>query len=119
MAAPYEHFADRLRKALDRADFVQGRGRTSSLAQRYAVSRETARKWLTGLALPELSRILELAKDFDVSLEWLATGRGPIPLGVREPSAIYRRLSDNEGRLLDVFRKLPESKRQLLVKFLS
>lgn len=119
MAAPYEHFADRLRKALDRTGFVQGRGRTSALAHRYAVSRETARKWLTGLALPELPRIIELAKDFDISLEWLATGRGPIPLGVGEASAAYRRLTDNEGRLLDAFRKLPESKRQSLVKFLS
>lgn len=119
MAAPYEDFADRLRKALDRAGFVQGRGRTSALADRYAVSRETARKWLTGLALPELPRIIELAKEFGVSLEWLATGRGPVPLGVRESSSAYRRLTDSEGRLLDAFHKLPESKRQLLVKFLS
>lgn len=119
MAAPYEQFADRLRKALDRAGFVQARGRTGALATRYAVSRETARKWLTGLALPELPRIIELARDFDVSLEWLATGRGSIPLGVGEASATYRRLTDNEGRLLEAFRKLPESKRQLLVKFIS
>lgn len=119
MAASYEQFANRLRKALDRADFVAGRGRTSALAVRYAVSRETVRKWLAGLALPELPRIIELAKDFDVSMEWLATGRGSIAPGVGEASALYRRLSDNEGHLLDAFRKLPESKRQLLVKFLS
>jgi transcriptional regulator with XRE-family HTH domain len=119
MAAPYEHFAGRLRKALDRTDFTPGRGRTSALSARYAVSRETARKWLTGLALPELPRIIELAKDFDVNLEWLATGRGPITPGVSETSALYRRLSENESHLLDAFRKLPESKRQLLVKFLS
>ncbi|MDO1528568.1 helix-turn-helix domain-containing protein [Fulvimonas sp. R45] len=119
MAAPYEHFAERLRKALDRSGFEQGRSRTGALAQRYAVSRETARKWLTGLALPELPRIIELAKDFDVSLEWLATGRGAMAPGVGEAGATYRRLTDNEGHLLDVFRKLPESKRQLLVKFLS
>jgi len=119
MAAPYEEFAKRLRKALDRAGFEQGRGRTSALAARYAVSRETARKWLTCLALPEFPRIIELAKDFDISLEWLATGRGSIAPGVGETGALYRRLSDNEGHLLDAFRKLPESKRQLLVKFLA
>ncbi|KZC22888.1 DNA-binding protein [Rhodanobacter thiooxydans] len=119
MAAPYEHFASRLRKALDQAGFVPGRGRTSTLATRYAVSRETARKWLTGLALPELPRIIELAKDFDVNLEWLATGRGPAAPGVGEAGALYRRLSDNESHLLNAFRKLPEAKRQLLVKFLS
>lgn len=119
MAAPYEQFAERLRKALDRAGFEQGRGRTGALAASYAVSRETARKWLTGLALPELPRIIELARDFDVSLEWLVTGRNPVPLGVEETGAVYRRLNDNEGRLLEAFRKLPEPKRQLLVKFLS
>jgi transcriptional regulator with XRE-family HTH domain len=119
MAAPYEDFAGRLRKALDRAGFIQGRGRTSALADRYAVSRETVRKWLTGLTLPELSRIIELAKDFDVSLEWLATGRGSMPPGVGETGTVYRRLTDSDGRLLDAFHKLTETKRQLLVKFLS
>ncbi|MDE2155646.1 MAG: helix-turn-helix domain-containing protein [Xanthomonadaceae bacterium] len=119
MTAPYEDFAVRLRQTLDRARFVQGRGRTSTLADRYAVSRETARKWLTGLALPELPRIIELAKDFDTSFEWLATGRGHARLGVGEKSSVYQRLTDNEGRLLDAFRNLPEAKRQLLVEFLS
>lgn len=118
MAGPYEDFADRLRQALDRAHFEQGRGRTSALADRYAVSRETARKWLTGLALPELARIIELAKDFDVSFEWLATGRGQPRLGVAETSAVYR-LTDHEGRMLEAFRNLPKEKRRLLVEFLS
>ena len=86
MAAPYEKFADRLRQMLDRARFEEGRGRTGALADRYAVSRETARKWLTGLTLPELARIIELAKDFDASFEWLATGRGQVHL--RSPPPI-------------------------------
>ncbi|TAL86357.1 MAG: DNA-binding protein [Rhodanobacter sp.] len=120
MAAPYEDFADRLRRTLDRARFVEGRGRTGALADRYAVSRETARKWLTGLTLPELARIIELAKDFDASFEWLATGRGQVQLGVgEEASCAYRRLTEHESRLLDAFRSLPESKRRLLVEFLS
>lgn len=119
MAAPYKEFADRLRQMLDRARFEEGRGRTSALADRYAVSRETARKWLAGLALPELARIIELAKDFDASFEWLATGRGQIYLLVAEKSAVYRRLTDNERRLLDAFRKLPENKRRQLLAFLS
>ncbi|MBD8900180.1 transcriptional regulator [Rhodanobacter sp. DHG33] len=119
MDAPYEDFAERLRKALDRTGFVPGRGRTSALAYRCGVSREAARKWLTGHALPELPRIIELAKDLGINLEWLTTGRGPMSPGVRETGAVYRRLTDNEGRLLDAFHKLPEPKRQLLVKFLS
>lgn len=119
MAAHYKDFADRLHHMLDRAQFEEGRARTSTLADRYAVSRETARKWLAGLALPELARIVELAKDFDASFEWLATGRGEVHLLVAEKSTIYRRLTDNERRLLDAFRKLPEVKRRHLVAFLS
>jgi transcriptional regulator with XRE-family HTH domain len=119
MAAPYENFADRLQQILDRARFEEGRGRTGALADRYAVSRETARKWLNGLNLPELARIIELARDFDASFEWLATGRGQIQLAVAEKSAAYRRLTDNESRLLDTFRTMPEAKRRLLVEFLS
>lgn len=119
MAATYKEFAERLRQMLDRARFEEGRGRTGALADRYAVSRETARKWLAGLTLPELARIIELAKDFDASFEWLATGRGQVHLAVAEKSPAYRRLTDNESRLLDAFRNLPEPKRRLLVEFLS
>jgi transcriptional regulator with XRE-family HTH domain len=119
MAAPHEDFAERLRHMLDRAHFTSGRGRTGALADRYTVTRETARKWLTGLALPELPRIIELAKDFDASFEWLATGRGQPRLSVKETSALYQRLTSNEGRMLEAFRNLPEPKRQLLVEFLS
>lgn len=119
MAAPYKDFADRLHLMLDHARFEEGRGRTSALADRYAVSRETARKWLTGLALPELARIIELAKDFDASFDWLATGRGQAHQAVAEKSAAYRRLTESESRLLEAFRKLPEAKRRQLVEFLS
>lgn len=74
--APYQEFAGRLHKALDRARFPADRARTGALANRYAVTRETARKWLAGLALPELERMITLATEFRVSFEWLATGRG-------------------------------------------
>lgn len=74
--APYQEFAGRLHKALDRARFPADRARTGALANRYAVTRETARKWLAGLALPELERMITLATDFRVAFEWLATGRG-------------------------------------------
>ncbi len=59
---------------------------------KYAVSRETTRKWLLGLALPELPRIIELAQDTGTNLEWLATGRGDMRIDanvVREPAGVY------------------------------
>jgi transcriptional regulator with XRE-family HTH domain len=119
MTAPYEEFAERLRLALDRIDFAPGRARTGALADRYAVSRETARKWLTGLALPELARIVELAKDFDTSFEWLATGRGQVQLRINESPPVYRQLTSAEVRVLELFNTLPEAKRKLLLQFFS
>lgn len=44
---------------------------------------------------------------------------GQVHLAVAEKSPAYRRLTDNESRLLDAFRNLPEPKRRLLVDFLS
>ncbi len=119
MTTPSEAFAERLRYMLDRADFPAGRGRTGALADRCAVSRETARKWLTGLALPELARIIELAKDFDASFEWLVTGRGSVRLRVGDTAATYRHLTESQERLLTAFGKLPEAKRKLLLEFLA
>lgn len=77
MATATEAFAGRLHEALDSVGFAKGRMRTGKLATMYNVSRETARKWLSGLALPELERMITIANDFHVALEWLATGRGP------------------------------------------
>ncbi len=119
MTAPYEAFAERLHQTQDRAHFPSGLGRTGPLADRYVDSRETVRKWLAGLALPELARIIELAKDFDTSFEWLATGRGQAQLRVSEAAAVYRPLTNSETRLLKVFNALPEAKRKLLLEFLS
>ena len=53
---PHAEFARRLHRALDTSGFAAGRRRTGALSEYYGVSRETARKWLGGLALPELDR---------------------------------------------------------------
>ena len=123
MAAPYEKFADRLRQMLDRARFEEGRGRTGALADRYAVSRETARKWLTGLTLPELARIIELAKDFDASFEWLATGRGPCrpEIGAFDAAVIQDDFAydELESRILQGLRRVPGRKREVLVRIVE
>lgn len=96
--APYQEFAGRLHRALDRAKFPAERSRTGALATRYAVTRETARKWLSGLALPEMDRMIRLSTDFRVSFEWLATGRGEMAIDasfrVEEPRPNYGAAGD-------------------------
>lgn len=126
MSAPHDAFARRLHLALDRASFPKGRARTGALAVRYAVTRETARKWLSGLALPELGRIIEIAIDFNTSVEWLATGRliseiqnVVYPTDNQHSSFLHVREQSDESRLLEIYRGMHESKRKLLIDFLS
>lgn len=126
MAAPHEEFAGRLRKALDAVNFPSDRARAGALADKYAVSRETTRKWLLGLALPELPRIIELAQDTRVSFEWLATGRYEIAppasqasWGVAEnPPPVYVD-QGTELQLLQAFRSMSPKKQKALVQLLT
>lgn len=121
MAATYVEFARRLHQALDDAGFVKGRLRTGELARDNNVSRETARKWLSGLALPELERMIGLAVKTGVSFEWLATGRGDAHLasvGVREERPpLY--VDGEEMRLIGIVRRLPKPQQRALLVLLE
>jgi hypothetical protein len=118
--APHAEFARRLHRALDAAGFAVGRRRTGALSEYYGVSRETARKWLGGLALPELDRMIEIATDQRVSFDWLSTGRGTSQAGqfaVRETPAKYGDAED--ARLYGLIRKLPRKQKRALLALLD
>lgn len=121
MPAPYEGFARRLHQALDFVGFDRGRLRTGKLAAHYDVSRETARKWLSGLALPELERLIALSVHTAVSFEWLATGRGDMTttrLGIRDGDhAAY--MDRDEARLIGLVRQLPPNARKAWITLLE
>lgn len=119
-STPHEDFAQRLQQVLDYSGFPKGRARTGALALRYNVSRETARKWLTGLTLPELTRIISIAEQQNVSLEWLATGRGTLQgeaLSVREEPGKYG--DPDELHLIGLVRRLTRKKRRALLELLD
>jgi hypothetical protein len=81
---PGQDFAERLDHALTLAGIPRGRSRNGKLSTLFYVSRETARLWLKG-RLPALPKLREMARRLDVSLDWLATGRGhPRPSGAAE-----------------------------------
>lgn len=120
MAAPYEGFARRLHQALDHVGFDRGRSRTGKLANHYDVSRETARKWLSGLAMPEFDRMIALADHANVYLEWLATGRGEMTgsnLRVRETALPY--LDREMAQIVGVIRQLSAARRRALLVLLE
>jgi hypothetical protein len=115
------HFGQRLQQALNRTAIPPGRRRTTALASHYAVARETARLWLAGRAMPELNRLIEIADDCRVSLNWLATGRGPMvpPLSVGEEANRYEVLSPDEHKMLKAVRMLSAKRRQGLLALLD
>jgi hypothetical protein len=53
--------------------------RTGKVAAMFYVSRETARLWLKG-RMPAFSKLREIARRLEVSIDWLATNRGPVRL---------------------------------------
>ena len=119
MAAPYEGFARRLHQALDFAGFDRGRSRTGKLAAQYEVSRETSRKWLNGMALPELDRMIGLSVQTGVSFEWLATGRGEMG-GTFKVSEDVGPYGDKDTlRLIGVVRQMSPVRRSALLTVLE
>lgn len=120
MSAQHEAFARRLHQALDYAGFDKGRARTGKLAAEFEVSRETARKWLVGDALPELERMIAIAVRMQVSFEWLSTGRGSISAtGIRigEGPATY--MDRDDAKLLGLARQLDAEARKALITLLE
>lgn len=67
--------AARLSELFESLGFPDERGRAQRIATRFDVSRETARKWLSGEALPETWRIAEFVKHSPYSADYILTGR--------------------------------------------
>jgi transcriptional regulator with XRE-family HTH domain len=119
--APYVAFANRLQRACDESGVPGGRKRVTAVATHFGVARETARLWFAGRALPELSRLIEMAGEYRCSLDWLAMGRQATPEGgrVSEQAAGYETLSAQERAVVAAMRGLTEKRRAGLVALLS
>lgn len=111
-------FSDRLHSILDeREQFPRGDGRQVALGRAFKVSQTAARKWLTGEAMPETTRIIEIADRFGVAFEWLVTGRGPkyplaAPFEAEVQTAVQRRYasaSSSIKALIELCLELPLS----------
>lgn len=116
---PYAGFADRLHQACDNAGISPGRARSGALANRFGVSTEAVRQWLGGNAVPEVSRLMELADELGSNLDWLLMGRPPSVSGAREPTVTYQTLSPQERAVVSIMRKLSARRRDALVQLLT
>lgn len=76
-----ELFSGRIKVLLSEID-----NNAAELARRIDVKDTTVRKWRDGVNEPARKSLAALADEFDVSLEWLVSGRGPMrPRYVEQP----------------------------------
>lgn len=75
MIAMQDTAAVRLSELFETIGFPDERGRAQRIATRFGVSRETVRKWLTGDALPETSRLAEMVRGSPFTVDYILTGR--------------------------------------------
>lgn len=113
-----EQLADRLRIARRKAGFSQ-----STAAQGLGVHRGTVGHWERGAGhLPSSGNLMQYAVLMSVSYEWLATGRGSMQVSAKEADEVpalrldcFAR-SEEEEQLLLAFRRLPERRREAILK---
>ncbi len=84
-------FAERLRKAI-------GTESENSFATRCGVSRPLLRQYLTG-SEPGMAKVVAIAKAADVTVQWLATGEGPMRPSEGAPSAVQAAAAVDEELL--------------------
>lgn len=93
----------------------------AQLARILGISRGACGQWEQGHSLPSVANIIETARLLNVSVEWLATGRGAMEYqdGLREAPADYgKTLSNEELELVSQFRQLSTEQRKALLKLM-
>ena len=106
--------ADRIRLARRLTGLSQ-----SGASRLLEVHRGTFGHWERGAGhRPTSANLLRLAEAFNVSYEWLATGRGTMAqAGANEPAAAERPVLHDEEQLLHLFRCLSVQRRYAVVRF--
>lgn len=73
-----EEFSARMNEVADDLGIPEkGKNRQKALGDKFHVSQEAARKWLTGEGFPSTEKSIEIVKLAEVNYEWFMTGRGP------------------------------------------
>ncbi|MGI9213004.1 MAG: hypothetical protein ACR2HF_11080 [Methylococcaceae bacterium] len=117
-------FSTRLDWALTYAGVPEGKPRRAAVAKRFSVSVETARKWLSGLVLPDPWRILSIAGELEVCAEFLLTGQGPRSWAELnriegEYGFVVDPLPEDEINIIKLYRCAPPESRQLALQILE
>jgi transcriptional regulator with XRE-family HTH domain len=70
-------FAARVNELCDELGIEPGRGRQTALGKRFGVTPKGVRKWLLGIAYPEMPLAVAMCQAAGVNVLWLLQGSGP------------------------------------------
>ena len=101
---PKQAFSSRLHQMCADAG-MPVRGRAVALAKLADVSKEAARKWLNGEAIPAMDHVVIIAQHYAVSADWLLTGKKQPEIGAAGA------LTDEEIKHIERLRCLPPDER--------
>lgn len=87
------HLAEKILQCRKKAGLSQ-----EALAERIGVSRQAVSKWETGEAMPELSTVVALAKEFGVTTDWLLSDEEEIPAAETPKTEEPKRSPPRPGR---------------------
>jgi transcriptional regulator with XRE-family HTH domain len=73
--------------------------------------------WKRGKTAPSANKLIEIAKYFNVSLDWLMTGTNRGKEGIKEGKEPY--FFDSEGQLNCRLEDLPEKEREFIKEYLK
>ena len=73
------------------------------LAEMLGVSRQSVSKWESGGSIPDLERVAKLSQVFEVSTDYLLTGKGNMNAEIREH--LQGAIDELEGLLQGISRK--------------
>jgi len=109
-----ETCAERIKKALDIKEMKQ-----SDLRRLTKIPKSSMSQYMSGDYEPKQDRIYLIAKALNVSEAWLMGYDVPMERKENKPSSPSEpALSEGEKMLLDLFRRVPEDKQELVLQMI-
>ena len=108
-----ETCAERIKKALDIKGLKQ-----SDLRRLTKIPKSSMSQYMSGDYEPKQDRIYLIAKALNVSEAWLMGYDVPMKRQEKKDSPSETDLSEGEKMLLDLFRRVPEDKQELVLQMI-